>query len=161
MTVTVLTGLAGLGAVGALAACSTTPAGGASGSSPLAGGSGGVPSAAASPPVAVPGGQGEASGSTFKDGSYTATGDYLSPGGPESVTVTLTIADDVVTAVQVVSGAHDPTAKQFQQQFIGGIQGVVVGKRLADLQVDKVSGSSLTSQGFNDALKQIEEQARA
>lgn len=91
----------------------------------------------------------------FADGTYTADGDYLAPSGPESVTVTVTVAADAVTAVEVVGHATDPQAKEHQAEFIGGIASVVVGKPLAGLAVDRVAGSSLTGKGFNAALDAI------
>ena len=47
------------------------------------------------------------------------------------------------------------------QQFIAGIDQEVVGKSLNDIEVTKVSGSSLTSGGFNEALAQIKSEAAA
>ena len=99
--------------------------------------------------------------STWTDGTYSADGSYVSPGGTESVGVELTIADGVVTAVTVTPEADDATSAQYQQQFASGNSDEVVGVALDQLHVDKVAGSSLTSGGFEDAVTQIEEQARA
>lgn len=99
--------------------------------------------------------------STYKDGSYTESGSYQSPAGSDSVKVTITLASDVVTAVKVTGDATDPTAKMHQSQFIGGISAIVVGKKIDSLKVSKVSGSSLTSDGFNAALAKIKTDARA
>lgn len=103
------------------------------------------------------------SGSTasgdFADGAYTATGSYDSPGGTEHITVSLTLSGDTITAASVKPGATDPEAQQYQDDFIGAYKQLVVGKPLAGLHLDRVSGSSLTSQGFNDALQQITQQA--
>lgn len=99
--------------------------------------------------------------STYVDGTWTADGSYVSPGGTESIEVTLTIADDVVTDVQVSAEAASSTSAQYQSRFADGIAAEVVGVALDDLDVDKVAGSSLTSQGFDEAVAQIQEQARA
>jgi len=101
------------------------------------------------------------SSSTYKDGTYTATGSYTSPGGNENLMVKLTLSNNVVTASTVQSGANDPTAESYQSIFIGGYKKYVVGKKITDINVSNVSGSSLTSKGFKDALKQIEKQAQA
>lgn len=101
------------------------------------------------------------SDASFKDGSYTATGAYESPGGNEHITVHVTLASGVVTATSATSGAGDPEAHEYQSMFIGGFKSQVVGKRIADVHLSRVSGSSLTSQGFNDAISQIENQAKA
>jgi uncharacterized protein with FMN-binding domain len=97
----------------------------------------------------------------YKDGTYSATGHYDSPGGTEGIKVSLTLVDDKVSATNVQSDANDPTAQSYQTIFISGYKSFVVGKKINTIQLSNVSGSSLTSQGFNDALKQIENQAQA
>jgi uncharacterized protein with FMN-binding domain len=104
------------------------------------------------------GGGGGASG-PFKDGTYTARGDYTSPGGASAVDVTVTLKDDTVTAVKVVPKAENPTAQGYESQFASGVGSQVIGKKLSELNVTKVSGSSLTSQGFDRAIEAIEKQA--
>ncbi|GAB3161981.1 FMN-binding protein [Myceligenerans halotolerans] len=99
--------------------------------------------------------------STYADGTYTAEGSYVSPGGTEAIEVELTIADGVVTTVTVTPEADNPTSAQYQEQFASGISAEVVGVALDELDVDKVAGSSLTSDGFADAVAQIAEQADA
>lgn len=96
----------------------------------------------------------------LKDGTYTETGDYSSPGGPESLTVTLTTKAGAVTAVTVKGTGHTPNARQYQQAFASGVDAVVVGKPLSTLKVGAVSGSSLTPAGFNAALDKIRSDAR-
>lgn len=98
---------------------------------------------------------------TLKDGTYKATGSYTSPGGNEQITVSVTLKDGVVTDTSATSGANDPTAKQYQSEFIAGYKDQVVGKKISAIKLSRVSGSSLTSQGFNNALKQIQQQAQA
>ncbi|KQO99493.1 hypothetical protein [Leifsonia sp. Leaf264] len=101
----------------------------------------------------------EASSSSYTDGEYTETGDYTTPGGQEDVTVTITLADDIVTAVEVTGSATSGNSKQYQSAFISGIAAEVVGKDIDDLDVSKVAGSSLTSSGFNAALDAIRSDA--
>lgn len=102
-----------------------------------------------------------AESSTYADGTYTATGSYVSPGGQESVEVELTLTGDVVTDVTVTSLAVNPNSERYQGEFVDGIADVVVGVAIDDLNVSKVAGSSLTSGGFNDAVEQIKAEARA
>lgn len=97
----------------------------------------------------------------YTDGTYTAEGSYQAPSGTESVDVTITLKGDVITAVEVVSNATDPQAKQHQGEFIAGISDVVVGKDIDAIKVDKVGGSSLTSGGFNKAVEEIKADAAA
>ena len=98
-------------------------------------------------------------GGAYADGTYEASGDYQAPSGTESVDVTVTLADGVITDVTVVGNATDPTAIQHQGEFIGGIAAEVVGKPIDEIQVSKVSGSSLTSGGFNKAIDEIKADA--
>ena len=97
---------------------------------------------------------------TYTDGTYTETGSYQSPAGPEEVGVTLTLEADVVTAVEVEPMPDNPTTTMYQERFAGGISDAIVGKKLDELAVDKVAGSSLTSGGFNDATSKIKSEAR-
>jgi hypothetical protein len=66
-----------------------------------------------------------------------------------------------VTDTSAISGANDSDARDFQSQFIGGYKKLVVGKKIDSIRLSHVSGSSLTSQGFNDAIGQIKSQAKA
>ncbi len=111
-----------------------------------------TPTAAAEPVEVVP-------STVYADGTYRATGQYIAPSGPETVDVTLTIAEDLVTAVEVVGHATDGSAQDHQADFIGGVGELVVGRPLADLAVHRVAGSSLTSGGFNSAVDQIRAEA--
>ena len=140
----VLTGIAGLGLIGGLAAC--TPAEAETGT-------GGSDSSSS--------GTGPAAGSNYTDGTYTAEGSYTSPGGQESIGVSLTLKGGVVSDVTVTPEATSGNAKQYQTAFASGIADEVVGVAIDDLSVDKVSGSSLTSDGFNAAVESIKADAAA
>ncbi|MDH3047688.1 FMN-binding protein [Gordonia alkanivorans] len=100
-----------------------------------------------------------ATGEEYKDGEYTAEGGYISPGGPQKVGVTVTLSNDVITAVSVDTSQTKGPSVEYQGKFAGGISDVVVGKNINDIDVDKVSGSSLTSGGFNEAIEKIKQEA--
>jgi uncharacterized protein with FMN-binding domain len=114
------------------------------------------PSAAASASAS-----GTASGSAagYKDGTYSADGNYKSPNGTETVGVQLTLANGTVSAVEITEHPSNPNTRKFQGQFAGGIADQVVGKSLDEIKVSKVAGSSLTSGGFNQAVEAIKAQA--
>ncbi|MBY6062472.1 FMN-binding protein [Microbacterium esteraromaticum] len=95
----------------------------------------------------------------YADGTYTAEGAYQTPETVETISVTLTLSDDVVTDVEVVGDPTAPESTRYQGQFIDGIAAEVVGKKLDELDVDRVAGSSLTSGGFNQAVVRIKEEA--
>lgn len=99
--------------------------------------------------------------SVYLDGTYTADGSYSTPESVETVSVTITLADDIVTAVEVTGDTQTRESVQYQSQFIGGIAEVVVGKNIDELSVSRVAGSSLTSGGFNQAIEAIKAEAAA
>lgn len=95
----------------------------------------------------------------FKDGVYTATGHYESPGGPEEIGVSVTIENNVITEASVEVMAERPISVEKQTDFSENFQPFVVGKPISEVTLTKVSGASLTPQGFNDAVEQIKQQA--
>ncbi len=99
--------------------------------------------------------------STYDDGTYSATGSYLSPGGRESIELSVTIKDGVITETTLVKKATDAEAMQYQEQFADNYKELVVGKKIGDVSLSRVAGSSLTSNGFNNALDQIKDDAKA
>jgi uncharacterized protein with FMN-binding domain len=144
--------IAGLALAGSLAACS----------SPAATDNGGDTGGDTGSDSGDTGGDSGDTGSdtgAYADGTYEASGDYQAPSGTESVDVTVTLEGGVITDVAVVGGATDPQAQIHQGEFIDGIAGVVVGKPIDEIQVSKVSGSSLTSGGFNKAIEEIKAEA--
>lgn len=96
----------------------------------------------------------------YKDGTYTASGTYMSPGGADSLDVTLTIKDGIITNSSTVMHPGDDTSAKIMKMFEGSYQSYVVGKSLATLNIGKVSKSSLTPIGFNDAVAKIRVQAK-
>ncbi len=107
------------------------------------------------PPTTAPG------TSVYKDGTYSATGSYVSPGGNETIGVSLTLANGVVTAVTITPHPVNAEDGNFQNMFASGISPLIVGKNVVDANVKVVSGSSLTSRGFEQAVKKIEAEAKA
>ena len=96
--------------------------------------------------------------SRYVDGVYSATGQY--GGQPSFITVTVTLGDGVITAVQVTPHATVPRSLEFQRSFAAAVPRVVVGKPIDQIRVDKLAGSSGTPRGFNDAIQKIKAQAR-
>ena len=137
----VFVGIAGLSLAGSAAGCAPGQATGAQETS-------------AAPPAA-------AGSASYKDGSYSADGNYVSPNGTETVGVTLTLAGGAVSDVQITQHPSNPNTRKFQGEFAGGIQSQVVGKGLDEIKVSKVAGSSLTSGGFNQAVEKIKSEAQA
>ena len=140
----------GLLSVAALAGCAPSAASAPSTGAAAATSEASTPSAASSSAV-----------TDLEDGTYSATGDYQSPGGASAVAVTVTLKRGTITAVTVTPKAENPTARQYEAQFASGIGAIAVGKPIEGLDVGAVSGSSLTGEGFEKALAAIRSKAGA
>lgn len=137
----VVVGIAGLSLAGTAAGC--------------------APGQATSPQATSAAPSAAAGAASYKDGTYTADGNYVSPNGNETVGVELTLAGGAVTGVKITPHPTNPNTRKFQGEFAGGIQSQIVGKKLDEVKVSKVAGSSLTSGGFNQAVEKIKSEARA
>ena len=62
----------------------------------------------------------------YADGNYKATGWY--GGLPSSITVTLTLKDNLITKVSVQTHATDPTSLDYQRRFAAAVPKVVIGE---------------------------------
>jgi uncharacterized protein with FMN-binding domain len=100
------------------------------------------------------------SANVYADGTYQAQGGYQSPNGAETIELTITITNNVVSEVLVTPNATDSSSKRYQELFAGGVGAETVGKPLDEISVSRISGSSLTSGGFAKALDSIKADAR-
>lgn len=96
----------------------------------------------------------------YKDGTYASEGKYESPAGQEKIAVKIMLKGDLIVDADVISLAINPTSKIMQGKFISGFKTLVVGKKLSEVNLTKVSGSSLTPKGWNDAVSKIQTQAK-
>lgn len=101
------------------------------------------------------------SNTQYKDGTYTKSANYISPGGRESVTVGVTIKNGVVTDSTFSATASDRDAREYQSMFSGSYKSQVVGKSVNAISLSRVAGASLTTNAFNDALDHIKSDAKA
>lgn len=97
----------------------------------------------------------------YKDGEYSAIGTYQTPAGQEKVGVTLTLTGNTISKIKVDELGVAPTSKKMQADFGAHYQPMVLGKNIDEVVLTKVSGSSLTPKGFNNALDQIKQQAQS
>lgn len=95
----------------------------------------------------------------YKNGTYSVVGNYVSPGGPRELKVTVTLAGNVITSAEVQGTATDATTKRFQGEFVGNFKPQVIGKNINEVNLVKVAGSSLSPIGFNDAIAKIKTKA--
>jgi uncharacterized protein with FMN-binding domain len=104
------------------------------------------------------------SDSSYKDGQYTAVGTYTTPGGKEEkIGVTVNLANSVITTFEVDTSMSEGLPQVFQNNVKEALikDNLVAGKSIDDLVVSTMAGSSLSPWGFNDAIDQIKEQAKA
>lgn len=94
----------------------------------------------------------------YADGTYSVNGQY-GPIGEDTIDVHLTVKGGNVDKVEIVGHPFTSISKKHQDAFAKAINGVVDGKPLKDLKVDKVAGASWTSDAFNKALDVARQQA--
>lgn len=97
----------------------------------------------------------------YANGTYSAVGNYTTPGGTDSIGLTVTLENGVIVSTELEQHATSGNSAQFQGQFASGYADLVVGKDIDEVRLSRVAGSSLTSNGFNEALEEIKEEARA
>ena len=96
----------------------------------------------------------------FKDGTFTVNSPYVSRGGQDSIDVTLTLKGNIVTDANLVEHPSNPKSQGHEDAFAAAYKPLVVGQRLDAIQLDRVSGASLTTGAFNNAIAQIEAQTK-
>lgn len=100
------------------------------------------------------------SGSEFRDGEYVARGSFGTPDGPKSISIKVSLRQNLVRNATVLSGNEASSAKPYTTLFRNGFKPYVVGKDIAGLKLAKISGASLTTKGFNRAIQDIRAQAQ-
>lgn len=71
----------------------------------------------------------------------------------------MTLRGGVVADVKVEPQAYVPQSLELQRHFAAAVPQVVVGRPIGEVNVGKLAGSSGTPKGFNDAIRQIRQQA--
>jgi uncharacterized protein with FMN-binding domain len=99
------------------------------------------------------------SNAAFKDGVYSSDGRYSTPGGNESIGVTVTLKSGVIEDINLEQRATGGDTEIYQRKFASQYKESVVGKNIEEVKLTRVAGSSLTSNGFNDALESIKRDA--
>lgn len=99
--------------------------------------------------------------SSYKDGTYSSTADFYTPEETDTIKVSLSVKDGVVSNVSAVTSTSSRESRQYDSAFLNAYKSYVVGKSLRGLNLNRVSGASLTTEGFNNALDMIRQQAQA
>jgi DMSO/TMAO reductase YedYZ heme-binding membrane subunit/uncharacterized protein with FMN-binding domain len=97
----------------------------------------------------------------YANGLYSANGEYATDRGKliESLDVTVTIEDDQVSAMDIIGNITNNKSQRYHDRFDSAIDSMVIGKDLADIDVDAVGGASDTTDGFMLAIESIQKQA--
>jgi uncharacterized protein with FMN-binding domain len=95
----------------------------------------------------------------YRDGTYSTRGSYTSPAGSETIEVVVRIEKDTITDVTLTPQATNPTSIDYQERYSRGIGEVVNGKKIDEIEASKVNGSTLTANGFIQALDKIKAEA--
>lgn len=80
---------------------------------------------------------------------------YDNPGGGDPVRFQLTVENGVITSASSEVMADNPISQKYQTGFKEALAGAVIGKKLSDLQVDRIGGASLTSGAFRTFIKEL------
>lgn len=93
-------------------------------------------------------------------GEYTGDGYYEVHDGTvkEDIDFKFVIENDVVASFEMLGEASVPDSAWHQELFMEKATPKIVGKDIATLEIDVVSGASATTEGFRKALQDVREQ---
>ena len=85
---------------------------------------------------------------------------YTSPAGEEEVIFNISVDENgVITKAETEGLATNPTSIIRQKSFAESLPTAIVGKNISELSnIDRVGGSSLTTNAFNASLEQLRAQ---
>ena len=99
---------------------------------------------------------------TVDGNTYTTTVEYDVPEGTESNSFSLVIKDGIISSIEVGITTNSKASLKYQQDFAKNIDSLVVGQKISELKsIDRVSGASVTTTAFNDALLKLQQQLQS
>ncbi|MGL5831071.1 MAG: hypothetical protein ACRCZE_02875 [Candidatus Altimarinota bacterium] len=99
---------------------------------------------------------------TYNNGTFEGEGSYMSPAGEELVKVSMVLENGLVKSMDLNVDTENNTSKKFKGLFKAGIDELVIGKSLDEIQgFAQVNGSSLTPKGFQQAVEAIKAESKA
>ncbi|MCW1930366.1 MAG: hypothetical protein KIH62_003550 [Candidatus Kerfeldbacteria bacterium] len=96
--------------------------------------------------------------SSGANGTFSATVSYQAPNESNTITVSVTIANDIVQSTTLSSQPGGAQSAQYQAAFKAAYTSKVVGQNINTLNLSRVGGATLTTQAFNNAIAQIKNQ---
>lgn len=102
-------------------------------------------------------------GAWKRDGNvYSTSVTYSSPGGQEDNTFRITLENGVISKVEVDILTKIAASVRYQELFAEELPKVIVGKRLSEVgPIDRISGASLTTDIFNEAIEKLKTQVKS
>ncbi|MFA6105805.1 MAG: hypothetical protein WC725_04425 [Patescibacteria group bacterium] len=100
---------------------------------------------------------------TYKDGTYNITTTYNIPDEKaltEDVGVSVTLKNNIITDTSIQPKATNKVSQVWQNMFASNYKTQVIGQNINNLNLSVISGSSLTTNAFNDAIAKIKLQAK-
>lgn len=97
----------------------------------------------------------------YRDGNYSATGTYQSPGGKQEIKINISLLAGKIMATSAEGDDKSSDSRFYQSSFIANYKQKVIGKAIEEVKLDHIGNSSLTPEGFNKALDDIKKQAKA
>jgi hypothetical protein len=80
---------------------------------------------------------------------------YKTPGGLHAVGFNITVTDGKISGVRITPSNDNEVSTKFQVKFGEEVSKSVIGKTAKDLNIDIVSGASLTTKAFNEFITDI------
>ncbi|MCX8035348.1 MAG: FMN-binding protein [Candidatus Dojkabacteria bacterium] len=99
--------------------------------------------------------------STYKNGSYTTEVAYSVPDGFNKLKLSIKLENGKITEVNVTQSDIDSESKKYDRRFQSNYKSFVINQDIDNLRLDVVSGASLTTDAFNNALEKIRQQAKS
>lgn len=96
----------------------------------------------------------QVSANDISETTYTDTITYDVPHGETTTEFTVTTSpDDIITeaSAQMISGDHESRA--YQERFNRNLTNKVVGKKISELNLNVISGASLTTEAFEHFIQ--------
>ena len=98
--------------------------------------------------------------SQYKDGDYEVSRTYRVPNGNSTALYKITVKNDTITSASTSYSGSDSTSRSYISTFDNGFA-ELKGKKLQDVEEVYVSGASLTSAAFDQALVTLKQKAGA
>lgn len=100
------------------------------------------------------------SSSESTEQTVSVTANYTSPAGEEEVIFNISVDENgIITKAETEGLATNPTSIIRQKSFAENLPTAIVGKNISELSnIDRVGGSSLTTNAFNASLEQLRAQ---